>query len=52
MKIDSFSEQRWKLDDNMLKNKAEIWKSVDSLIFKTKFNDLHCKYIRCKNYTF
>ena len=40
MKIDYFSEQRWKLDDNMLKNKAEIWKSVDSMIFKTKDNDL------------
>ena len=33
-----FSAQRWKLDGNMLKNEAGLWKSVDSWIFKTKDN--------------
>ena len=32
--------QTWKLDDNILKNKAELWKSVDSWIFKTKDDDM------------
>ena len=32
--------QRWKLDDNMLKDKAGLWKSVDSWIFKTKDDDV------------
>ena len=40
MKIIIFSAQKWKLDDNMLINKAELWKSVDSWIFKTKDDDL------------
>ena len=39
-KFNSFSGQRWKLDDNMLKNKAGLWKSVDSWIFQTKEDDL------------
>ena len=39
-KFDSFLDQRWKLDGNMLKNKAGIWKSDDLWIFKTKENDL------------
>ena len=34
--FNSFSEQRWKLEENMLKNKAGLWKSVDSWIFKTE----------------
>ena len=34
--------QRWKLDDNLLKDKAGLWKSVDSWIFKTKDDDLIC----------
>ena len=38
LKINSFSVQRWKLDDNLLKDKAGLWKSVDSWIFKTKDN--------------
>ena len=32
--------QHWKLDDNMLKDKAGLWKSVDSWIFKTKDDDV------------
>ena len=35
-KFNSFSDQRWKLDGNMLENKAGIWKSVDSWVFKSK----------------
>ena len=35
-----FSVQRWKLDDNMLKNKAGIWKSDDLWNFTTKDDDL------------
>ena len=40
-KFNSFSgkTQRWKLDDNMLKNKAGVWKSVDSWDFTTKDDD-------------
>ena len=40
-KLNSFSDktQRWKLDDNMLKNKAGVWKSVDSWNFITKDDD-------------
>ena len=40
MKIIIFSAQKWKLDDNMLINKAELWKSVDSWIFFFKDDDL------------
>ena len=35
-KYNSFLDQRWKIDGNMLKNKAEIWKSVDSWVIKTR----------------
>ena len=28
-----FSAQRWKIEDNLLKDKAGLWKSVDSWIF-------------------
>ena len=40
-KLNSFSDktQRWKLDDNMLKNKAGVWKSVDTWDFTTKDDD-------------
>ena len=40
--FNSFSDtnQLWKLDGNMLKNKAGLWKSVDSWVFKTKGGDL------------
>ena len=37
--FDSFSGQKWKLNDNMLENKAGLWRSVDSWIFKTKDDD-------------
>ena len=40
LEINSFSVQRWKLDDNLLKDKAGLLKSVDSWIFKTKDDDL------------
>ena len=40
MKFNYFAEQKWKLDKNMLKNKAGLWKSVDSRIFKPKGEDL------------
>ena len=33
------SDQRWKLDGKLLKNKAGLWKSVDFRIFKPKDND-------------
>ena len=39
-KINYISEQRWKLDDFMLENKAGIWKSVDKWVFKTGDDDL------------
>ena len=32
--------QRWKLDDNLLKDEAGLWKSVDSWIFKTRDDDM------------
>ena len=32
--------QRWKLEDNMLKNMAGLWKSVDSWTFKTKDDEV------------
>ena len=35
-----FLVQTWKLDDNILKNKAGLWKSVDSWIFKSKDDDV------------
>ena len=34
------SDQKWKLEDKLLKNKAGVWKSDDSWIFKPKDNDL------------
>ena len=34
------SGQRWKLDGDMLKNEAGLWKSVDSWIFKPKDDDV------------
>jgi len=34
--VQSDKEQRWKIEENMLKNKAGLWKSVDSWIFKTE----------------
>ena len=37
---DFFLVQTWKLDDNILKNKAGLWKSVDSWIFKSKDDDV------------
>ena len=40
MKNVFFSVQRWKLDDNMLKDKAGLWKSVDPWIFKAKDDDV------------
>ena len=37
----SDKNKKWKLDDNnMLKNKEGIWKSVDSWVFKPKDDDL------------
>ena len=33
-KVILFLDQRWKIDDNMLKNKAKVWTSVDLWIFK------------------
>ena len=36
----NFSGQRWKLHDNVLKDKTGLWKSVDSWTFKTKDDDL------------
>ena len=40
-KLNSFPDksQRWKLDDKMLKNKAGVWKSVDSWNFTIKDDD-------------
>ena len=35
-----FSVQRWKLYDNMLQDKAGLWKSVDLWIFKTYYDDI------------
>ena len=38
--FNSISGQRWKLErNNLLKNKAGIWKSEDSWTFTTKDND-------------
>ena len=39
-KINSFSDQRWKLDGSVLKNKAGVWKSVNLWNFKTKDKNL------------
>jgi hypothetical protein len=35
-----FSNWNWVLDDNMLKNRAGLWKSYDSWLFKNKGDDL------------
>ena len=40
MKKNVISEQRWKLDDFMLKNKTGIWNSVDKWVLKTGDDDL------------
>ena len=39
-KFNSFSDQRWKLDGTRLKNKAEIWKSNDDWVFKSRLGYL------------
>ena len=39
-KFNSFSDQRWKLDGTRLKNKAEIWKSHDDWVFKSRLGYL------------
>ena len=38
-------EQKWKLDGNRLKNKAGLWKSVNSWTFTTKDDDPNLIYI-------
>ena len=38
--FNSISGQKWKLDNNLLKNKAGLWKSTDLWTFTTKDNDL------------
>ena len=40
MKFDFFSDQRWRLDGNVLKNQAGHWESADAWNFKTKDDDL------------
>ena len=37
--FNSISGQKWKLDNNLLKNKAGLWKSTDLWTFTTKDND-------------
>ena len=39
-KFNSFSDQRWKLDGTRLKNKADIWKSNDDWVFKSRLGYL------------